>query len=145
MNSFIKERRFCAVTNEKWIAYHIDKVDYPSGFSQKIGLRRIVFDKSCLRHILLHQKIWPVAHFCHKHFPLKHSVVHLFSSFLYCLPILLVVRMIQTPILRDNTSWSQRHTLHQTLSKNCRITNLLSNQTSWNTNLTAPIQFQNSL
>jgi hypothetical protein len=29
----------------------------------KIGLRRILFDKSCLQRILSHQKIWPEEHF----------------------------------------------------------------------------------
>jgi len=29
---------------------------------KKSGLWRILFDKSCLRRILFHKKIWPAAH-----------------------------------------------------------------------------------
>ena len=52
-----KAIRFWTANCKKCITYYIDKTGYPSGFSQKnSGLRRIVFDKSCLRSIILHQK-----------------------------------------------------------------------------------------
>ena len=41
----------------------------------------------------------------------------------------------------SNTDWSQRPSLHQTVITKVSITNLLSNQTSWDTNRTTPFQF----
>jgi len=39
---------------EKRITYYVNKTDYPSAYSPKIGLRRIFFDESCLQRILCH-------------------------------------------------------------------------------------------
>jgi len=54
---------------------------------KKSGLRRIVFDKSCLRHILSHWKSGLRHILFIKHLLLNHSVMHLISTFFLCLPI----------------------------------------------------------
>ena len=61
--------------------------DYSSGISKKSGLRRILFDKSCLQHIFFHQKIWPAAHFSIKNHLRNLSGMRLISSCLFCLSI----------------------------------------------------------
>jgi len=54
---------------------------------KKIGLPRILFDKSCLWRILFHKKsgVWHIL-FIKNPF-LNHSGMHFMSSFLFCLPI----------------------------------------------------------
>jgi len=52
------------------------------------GLRRILFDKSCLRRILFHKKSGLRRILLLKNYFLKHSGMHFISSFLFCLPIL---------------------------------------------------------
>jgi len=85
------------VIREQWMTWYINRTDYPSDSVKISGLRRILFHKTCLRRILCHKKIWPAAHFFHmKTFSyektknsllLNHCVVHLISSFLFCLSI----------------------------------------------------------
>jgi len=64
----------------------------------KIGLRRILFDKSCLRRILFHKKSGLRRILFHKksglrrilfikNLLLNHLGMHFISSFLSCLPI----------------------------------------------------------
>jgi len=54
---------------------------------KKYGLRRILFDKSCLRRILFHQKSGLRRILFMKNPLLNHSGLHFISSFLFCLPI----------------------------------------------------------
>jgi len=54
---------------------------------KKSGLRRILFDKSCLRRTLFREKIWPAAHSFHEKSTSQFSGIHFISSFLFCLPI----------------------------------------------------------
>jgi len=54
----------------------------------KTGLRRILFDKSCLRRILFHKKTGLRRILLIKNPLFKHSGMHFISSFLFCLPIL---------------------------------------------------------
>jgi len=54
---------------------------------KKSGLRRILFDKSCLRRILFHQKSGLRRILFMKNPLLNHSGLHFISSFLFCLPI----------------------------------------------------------
>ena len=55
-------------------------------FVQKSGLRRILFDKSCLRRIYFHQKSGLRQIYFITNLP-NHSGMHLIWSFLFCLPI----------------------------------------------------------
>jgi len=54
---------------------------------KKSGLRRILFDKSCLWRILFHQKSGLRRILFVKNPLLNHSGMHFISSFLFCLPI----------------------------------------------------------
>jgi len=54
---------------------------------KKSGLRRIYFDKSCLRRILFHQKSGLQRILFIKNLLLKHAGMRFISSFLFCLPI----------------------------------------------------------
>jgi len=54
---------------------------------KKSGLRRILFDRSCLRHILFHKKSGLRRILFIKDPPHNHSGMHFISSFLFCLPI----------------------------------------------------------
>jgi len=54
---------------------------------KRSGLRRILFDKSCLRCILLHKKSSLRRKFYIRNL-LDHSGMHFIRSFLFCLPIL---------------------------------------------------------
>jgi len=51
------------------------------------GLRRILFDKSCLRRILFHEKSGLRRILFLKNPLLNHLGMHFISSFLFCLPI----------------------------------------------------------
>jgi hypothetical protein len=53
----------------------------------KSGQRRILFDKSCLRHILFIKKSGLQRIFVIENLLLNHSGMRLISSFLFCLPI----------------------------------------------------------
>jgi len=53
--------------------------------SRNLACGTFLFSKSFLWLIFFHKKIWPAAHFFN--LLLNHSVVHLISSFLFCLPI----------------------------------------------------------
>jgi len=54
---------------------------------KKSGLRRILFDKSCLRRILFHKKSGLRRILFIKNPLLDYSGMHFISSFLFCLPI----------------------------------------------------------
>jgi len=54
---------------------------------RKSGLRRILFDKSCLRHILFHKKSGLRCILFIQKPLVNHSGMHFISSFLFCLPI----------------------------------------------------------
>jgi len=54
---------------------------------KKSGLRRILFDTSCLRHILFHKRSGLQHILFIKNPLLNHSEMHFISSFLFCLPI----------------------------------------------------------
>jgi len=54
---------------------------------KKSGLRRILFDTSCLRHILFHKRSGLQHILFIKNSLLNHSEMHFISSFLFCLPI----------------------------------------------------------
>jgi len=54
---------------------------------KKLGLRRILFDMSCLRRILFHKKSGLRRILSIKNPLLNHSGMHFLSSFLFCLPI----------------------------------------------------------
>jgi len=41
---------------ENKITYYINRTEYPLGLGQKSGLRRILFDRSCVRRIWFHKK-----------------------------------------------------------------------------------------
>jgi len=55
---------------------------------KKSGLRRILFDMSCLQRILFHLKAGLRRILFIKNPLLNHSGMHFISSFLFCLPIL---------------------------------------------------------
>jgi len=55
---------------------------------KKSGLRRILFDKTCLRRILFHKKSGLRRILFINNPLLKYSGMHFISSFLFCLPIL---------------------------------------------------------
>jgi len=55
---------------------------------KKSGLRRILFDKSCLQRISFHKKSGLRRILLIQDPLLKHSGMHFISSFLFCLPIL---------------------------------------------------------
>jgi len=54
---------------------------------KKSGLRRILFDKSCLQRILFRKKSGLRRILFIKNPRLNHSGTHFISSFLFCLPI----------------------------------------------------------
>jgi len=54
---------------------------------KKSGLRRILFDKSCLRRISFHKKSGKRRILLIKNPLLHHSGMHFISSFLFCLPV----------------------------------------------------------
>ena len=54
---------------------------------KKSGLRRILFDKSCLRRILFHKKSGLRRILFIKNTSFKHSGMHFIQSFLFCLQI----------------------------------------------------------
>jgi len=54
---------------------------------KKIGLRRILFDKSCLGRILFYKKSGLRRILFIKNLLLTHSGMHFISSFLFCLQI----------------------------------------------------------
>jgi len=57
---------------------------------KKSGLRRILFDKCCLRRILFYKKsgLRRILSIKNPLLKLNHSGMHFISSFLFCLPIL---------------------------------------------------------
>ena len=96
----------------KWSTYYINRTDYPSEFSQRSGLRRILFEESCLRCILFHKKSSLRRSFSIEILLLHHSVVNLISSILFGLPIHWSCKWIEL-----YTQWLQRHNLYQIVMK----------------------------
>jgi len=102
----VKGRR--PALSSQWFLQHLHESDSdftvwgvaenPWGLNQKI-----LFDKSCLRCILFHNKSRLQRMFFIRNFLFNHSEMHFIWSFLFCLPSTntLVVKMIRNPILSD--------------------------------------------
>ena len=93
---------------EIWITYYIKRTEYPLGLSQKSGLRRILFDRSCLRRIFFNKKS-ALRRILFMQSLLKPRCIWFEVSYY-------VYQFIGGENdSNSNTEWSQRHSLYQTV------------------------------